>query len=112
MPSFSQVAIVSKKQFKQQYKLDLNNKQKAIVKKVLKYHNDLNDLANWAVFSLKVNKCNDSSHDSLPSSLQVRWYDDKVLFGGKVNSIFSHFLLKRLGSSEKSYETKIMKPML
>ena len=65
---FSQVAIVSKKQFLQQYKIDLNNKQKQIVKKVLKYHNELNDLANWAVFSLKVNTCMIlHMNDSLPS---------------------------------------------
>ena len=61
---FSQVAIVSKKQFLNQYKIDLNNKQKQIVKKIQKYHNELSDLANWAIFSLKVNShMYDSSHE-------------------------------------------------
>ena len=105
MSSYSQVAIISKNQFLDQYKTELIKIQKQIIKKVLKYHNELNDLADWAILSLKVNfHMNDSSHEwfsPLPlyrcAGMMTRYFFEKV------NSIFGHFLLERLGSSEKSY---------
>ena len=38
-----------------------------------------------------------------PPSLQVCWYDDKVLFWESQLNFLVIFLLERLGSSEKSY---------